>query len=224
MTLGVWFKTYIFYPVSVSSMVKKWNRFGRKHLGKYVAKLGVSAIALFPVWLLNGLWHGPQWNYIFYGMYYFAILLGGVALEAVRSKALSLLHANEHALYWRIPQILKTWVIIFVGELFFRANGLLAGLRMFVSMFQDFTFEDLWNGTLLRLGLDMADYLAVAAGCLVVACVGMIKERKLLGEAGLQAFRTPVRWGLYYGLIFAVIIFGAYGVGYQQVDLIYANF
>lgn len=224
MTLGVWFKTYIFYPVSVSSIVKKWNRFGRKHLGKYAAKLGVSAIALFPVWLLNGLWHGPQWNYIFYGMYYFAILLGGIALEPLRSKVLNFLHADEDARYWRIPQILKTWVIIFVGELFFRSNGLLAGFRMFASMFRDFAFEDLWNGTILRLGLDMADYLVIAAGCLVVACVGIIKERKLLGEAGLQTFRTPVRWSLYYGLIFAVIIFGAYGVGYQQVDLIYANF
>lgn len=110
MTLGVWFKTYIFYPVSVSSMVKKWNKFGRKHLGKYLTKLGVSAIALFPVWLLNGLWHGSQWNYIFYGMYYFVILLGGIALEPVRSKVLKRLHADEHALYWRIPQVLKTWI------------------------------------------------------------------------------------------------------------------
>ena len=224
MTLGVWFKTYVFYPVSVSSVVKKWNKFGRKYLGKYLTKLGVSAIALFPVWLLNGLWHGPQWNYIFYGMYYFVILLGGVALEPVRSKVLKLLHADEHALYWRIPQILKTWVIIFAGELFFRANGLKAGLRMFESMFREFTPQKLWDGTFLGFGLDGADYLAIGTGCLVVACVGMIKERKLLGEAGLQTLRTPVRWALYYGLIFAVIIFGAYGVGYQQVDLIYANF
>ena len=47
-TLGVWFKTYVFYPVSVSAIVKKWNKFGRKHLNKYITKLGVSAMALFP--------------------------------------------------------------------------------------------------------------------------------------------------------------------------------
>ena len=66
-TLGAWLKTYVFYPVSVSRMVKKWNRFGKKHLGKYLTRLGATAMCLFPVWLCNGLWHGPSWHYIFYG-------------------------------------------------------------------------------------------------------------------------------------------------------------
>ena len=48
-TLGVWFKTYVFYPVSVSGIVKKWNKFGKKHCGKYLTKLGISALCLFPV-------------------------------------------------------------------------------------------------------------------------------------------------------------------------------
>ena len=33
-TLGTWFKTYIFYPVSMSAPVKRWNQYGRKHFGK----------------------------------------------------------------------------------------------------------------------------------------------------------------------------------------------
>ena len=80
-TLGTWLKTYVFYPLSVSRMVKKWNRFGKKHLGKYFTRLGATALCLFPVWLCNGLWHGASWNYIFYGMYYFVILLAGSALD-----------------------------------------------------------------------------------------------------------------------------------------------
>ena len=70
-TLGVWFKNYIFYPVSISKTARKWNKFMRKHLkgnfGKYMARMGIAALALFPVWISNGLWHGPKWNYIFYG-------------------------------------------------------------------------------------------------------------------------------------------------------------
>lgn len=223
-TLGVWFKTYIFYPISVSPVVKKWNRFGKAHLEKYITKLGVSAICLFPVWLCNGLWHGAKWSYIFYGMYYFLILFAGVALEPIRNKMIKTFHLNENALYYKIPQILKTWVIIFVGELFFRANGLLAGIQMFKSIFQDFQLQKLWDGTLLSLGLDQADYLVIIAGCGVAAIVGMIKERNLLGDAGLQKLYLPVRWAIYYGLILSVIVLGAYGIGYQKVDMIYVGF
>lgn len=223
-TLGIWFKSYVFYPVSVSSVVKRWNQYGRKHMGKYITKLGTSALALFPVWLGNGLWHGARWSYIFYGMYYFVILLFGVAVEPVRKKVIEICHIKENALYWRIPQVLKTWLIIFIGELFFRANGLKAGIQMFVSIFRNFELEKLWDGTLLTLGLDKADFIVIFAGCLVVGIVGLIKEKDIAVGERLAQFRLPVRWLVYYSLILAVVIFGAYGVGYQQVELIYAGF
>lgn len=222
-TLGVWFKTYIFYPVSVSVLVKKWNKFGKAYLGKYITKLGVSAFCLFPVWLCNGLWHGAKWSYIFYGMYYFTILLAGIALEPVRMKTVKALHLKEQAFYYRAMQMMKTWIIIFTGELFFRANGLRAGVRMFRSMFQNFEVQRLWDGTLLNLGLDKADYMAILIGCIVVAVVGIIKEKNLL-EEGMGKLHLSVRWAIYYALILAIIIFGAYGIGYQQVDMIYAGF
>ena len=223
-TLGVWFKTYIFYPVSVSGMVKKWNRFGKKHLNKYITKLGISAMALFPVWLCNGLWHGARWSYIFYGMYYFVILMSGIAVEPVRDKIIKTLHINQNAGWFRILQILKTWVIIFTGEMFFRAESLTEGISMFRSIFRGAGTQQILNGKLLACGLDMADYYAVIAGCIVVAIVSFVKEKELMGPDGIKGKAIPIRWVLYYGLIFAVMIFGAYGIGYQQVDMIYAGF
>jgi D-alanyl-lipoteichoic acid acyltransferase DltB (MBOAT superfamily) len=74
-TLGTFFKTYIFYPVSLSKLTKKWNKFGKKKLNPYGTRLGDMAIALLPVWLCNGIWHGPKWTYIFYGIYYFIIIM-----------------------------------------------------------------------------------------------------------------------------------------------------
>ena len=34
----------------------------------------------------------------------------------------------------------------------------------------------------------------------------------------------PVRWAAYAGLILAIVVFGAYGTGYDAVDFIYAQF
>ena len=50
-SLGRWFKTYIFYPVSMSKLTRKWNRFAKKHTSKYIKLMVASAIALFPVWV-----------------------------------------------------------------------------------------------------------------------------------------------------------------------------
>ena len=214
-TLGVWFKTYVFYPVSVSGIVKKWNKFGKKHCGKYLTKLGISALCLFPVWICNGLWHGARWSYIFYGMYYFVILLAEVAVEPLRDNILEICHLDKNALPYRILQTLKTWLIIFTGELFFRANGLQAGMSMFFSIFKGNNIQSFENivarqeeirGILMSVGLDRLDYFVVIAGCIVVAVVGIIKEKKLLGEEGIQKLWLPVRWTLYYALIFAVLI------------------
>ncbi|MDO4475574.1 MAG: MBOAT family O-acyltransferase [Lachnospiraceae bacterium] len=224
MSLGVWFRTYIFYPVSTSGLVKKWTKFARKKLGKQASKVGVSALALFPVWMCNGLWHGASWNYIFYGVYYFVLLLGSVILEPVRERVLQVTGADETAAYWKVSQILKTWVIIVTGELFFRANGIRAGLIMFTSMFRSFSLSPLCDGSLLALGLEWTDYVIVAAGCLAVAVVGSIREHQRLGGRRLLELPRPIGWGLCLALILSVVIFGAYGVGYQQVDLIYAGF
>lgn len=223
-TLGVWFKTYIFYPVSMSRGVKKWNQYARKHLGKYAAQLGVSAAALFPVWLCNGLWHGARWSYIFYGMYYFTLILLGIAVKPARDRLLKRCGVNENARYWRTVQIIKTWGIIFVGELFFRANGFRAGLHMFRSIFDHFDLRQLWDGSLPAMGLTAADYAAVLFGVLAVAVVGSLRERGGPVIVRMRSLPVFVSWGICYALILSLIWFGAYGDGYQAVDLIYAGF
>lgn len=223
-TLGTWFKAYIFYPVSVSGPVKRWNKFGRKHAGKYLTGLVTSAAALFPVWLCNGLWHGAKWSYIFYGMYYFALILMGTAVQPVRDRILSVCRINPDSVGWRTLQIGKTWIIIFVGELFFRASGFRVGLSMFRSMFDGFDIRQLWDGTLLNLGMGRADFAAVAVGCAVAMIAGSVIEHDPQGKRRIWRAPVPVRWAAYYALILAVIIFAAYGDGYQAVDLIYAGF
>ena len=107
---------------------------------------------------------------------------------------------------------------------FSEAEGAAAGFHMFRSIFQGFELQKLWDGTLLGMGLNAADFAAVGFGILIVAVADILKERKLLNWDKLQEMKLPVRWILYYGLIFAVLLLGAYGTGYQQVDLIYAGF
>ena len=235
-TLGVWFKNYIFYPVSISKTARKWNKFIRKHLsgefGKYVARMGIAVMALFPVWISNGLWHGPRWSYIFYGLYYFGLIFAGLALEPVRDGILKIFHINTEMAGYKVFQTVKMLIIIFTGEMFFRGDGFRQGVHMFKSIFQGFTTVTIKDGTLLTLGLDRNDFRVIIIGCIIVFFADLIKEywpkeTKLSQKqwicAAEKAF-VPGKWVVCYGLIMAILIFGAYGEGYQIIDLIYAGF
>jgi len=223
-TLGVWLKNYVFYPVSVSSAVKKWNQFGRKKVGRFWTKFGTSAMALFPVWLFNGLWHGPQWNYIFYGMYYFVILLIEVALESNWRKWMKKINVDMKAGWYRVGQGIRLLLIVFTGEMFFRADSMETGIAMFTSMFRDFNPAQLGGGALAHLGIDKLDIAVVSIGILIVLIVDVIREKGTITFEWLNRRPVVFRWSVYYTLILMVILFGAYGEGYRTIDLIYAGF
>lgn len=57
-SLSTWFRDYIYIPLGGNRTAKwKWIR------------------NIFVVWALTGFWHGAQWNFIFWGIYYCALLL-----------------------------------------------------------------------------------------------------------------------------------------------------
>ncbi|WP_195282201.1 MBOAT family O-acyltransferase [Harryflintia acetispora] len=58
MTLGSWFREYVYIPLG-------GNRVGRVRL----------YLNLFVVWFLTGFWHGANWNFIFWGLYFLVLLV-----------------------------------------------------------------------------------------------------------------------------------------------------
>lgn len=58
MSLGTFFRDYVYIPLG-------GNRKGRAR----------TALNLFVVWALTGLWHGASWNFVLWGLYYFVLLL-----------------------------------------------------------------------------------------------------------------------------------------------------
>ena len=224
MSLGVWFKNYIFYPVSMSKPAKRLNKKNSAFLGKHMKHVLISAMALLPVWLSNGLWHGAKWTYICYGIYYFVIILTEVILEPVRLGALAKLHVTEDAAWYKWLRRIKTWLIIFTGELFFRADSLKQGFSMFASMFRGFSIGKLFDGSFMSMGLDIYDWGVVLLGLIAVGVVGAFRETHTDLSDFVAKKKLPLRWALYIGLILAVMMLGVYGPGHEEVDMIYAGF
>ena len=223
-TLGAWFRDYIFYPMSMSKGLKKLTVKARKRLGNHYGPLIAGSIALFCVWFCNGLWHGAAWSYIFFGMYHFTLILMGNLFEPVTKALTGKLHLNRDSRPWRIFQIVRTVLLVNIGELFFRANGLRAGINMFKKMVFDFTLESVKNQSVFQLGMDKHDFLIVAVTVLIVFLISVLRENKVEIRAGLAKKAIWIRWMVYLALILYIVIFGAYGIGYLPIDPIYANF
>lgn len=223
-SLGTFFKDYIFYPVTMSKGMKNLTTSARKKLGNHFGPLVTSGIALFCVWFCNGLWHGAAWNYIFFGMYHFAIILTG-SLIGPWVKSFNSKHSinAQHWLY-RGLQIIRTCVLVVIGELFFRAEGLKNGFYMFSKMVTDFTFPTLTKELAKLMAIDWADFRIVGVTVVIVFVISLLQERGMEIRQTLKKQNTAVRWAVLYALILYIVIFGAYGYGYVPVDPMYANF
>ena len=223
-TLGAFFRDYIFYPLSLSEPLKKLTTNARKKLGKHYGPLLASAIALFCVWFCNGLWHGAAWTFIFFGMYHFMLILLGKIFEPINNWIGEKLHINKEHWLYKGFQIVRTTILVFIGELFFEAQSLKAGFEMLGKMFTNFTFASFANGEILNLGMDLHDFIIVAIFTLIIFVIGIFQERGVNIRDKIMDKKIVIRWIIYYAIILSLIIFGAYGENYTPVDPMYANF
>ena len=223
-TLGTWFKDYIFYPVTMSKPMKHMTSKARKKLGNHYGPLIAGGVSLFCVWICNGIWHGAGWHYIFFGMYHFALILGGNMLEPLAIKTAARLKINRKSLPYRVMQMARTTVLVCLGELFFRAHGLRAGLVMFKKIFTEFSLATLMDGSLFTLGMDIFDYYIIIVSVIVIFVISLLQEKGINLRQSLQKKNLAVQFTAVYALIMFIVIFGAYGQGYIPVDPIYAGF
>ena len=221
-TLGTWFRDYIYYPVSLTQKCRDLTSKARKKLGNYYGPLIASIIALFCVWFCNGLWHGDAWSYIFFGMYHFVLITIGRLIEPLVKKMLERTKINSNAFPYRLMQIIRTTILVFIGELFFRAKGLKAGFEMFGKMITNFSFTSF--GQIFEMGIQVQDLVLVIVVVIVITIISVLKENKIDIRREIANKPIAVRWAIYYLLIIAIILFGTYGIGIVHLDPIYANF
>lgn len=224
-TLGLWLKDYIFYPISLSGHFKKLNEFVRKHVknGHFVTMLP-SAYALFFVWFSNGLWHGASGKYIFYGLYYYLLMMLGQGMKPLSDKVLHRLHISRDSHRYHIFEVFRTCLAVCFGMLIFRAATLTQASEIFLSILSDFNLSELFNGSLLLPGIHLYDYFILALSSAIFFMVSLFQERGYELRYEISKQMLPIRWSLYMSMIFSIIIFGAYGGNFDDTTFIYGEF
>lgn len=223
-TLGTWFKDYVYYPISLSKPCKSLTKQARKRFGRVVGPTLVSMIALLCVWLGNGLWHGAGTQYMAFGLYYFVLISLGGFVEPVAQRVASRLGIDRESGWYRTLRIVRTLFIIFVGELVFRAADARSAFEMLGGIATRFSLNAFTNGDVLSLGLDVYDFRAVGVGVACVFALDLYKERGGTPRNAITSKGAFVRWTVWILIFTAIVVFGAYGYGYTPVDPMYAKF
>ncbi len=129
----------------------------------------------------------------------------------------------ENNSFYRLFQILRTIFLMSCLRSFDCYRDVPLTFRMFGSMFTGGNWHILWDGSLLGLGLDITDYVILAAGCGLLVLVSLIQRTGSVREK-IAAKPYPVRFILWYGLFLIVLLMGAYGIGYDASQFIYNQF
>lgn len=223
-SLGAWFKDYIFYPISLSKFSRKITGSLRKKIGNHFGPLVAGSIALMAVWFCNGLWHGAGYNYLFFGLYHFTFILLGNIFAPLFNKFYEVSKIDRENKVLRVFQSIRTTIIVLFGELFFEASSVGAGFYILKQIFTNFSFDFITKGLALSLKMDIQDYIIIIITTIIVFVISYLKEKGVNIREKVASMPISYRWTLYYILIMYVMIFGAYGVPYEGVDPMYADF
>lgn len=224
MTLGSWFRDYVFYPLSLSKALGKAGKWGRKHLGNYVGKLIPVLTSQFIVFTLIGVWHGSNWKYIAFGFYHGIMIVGGILLGPKLHKLGENMKLPMESFGFRVFQILRTCLIVVLGRILTMGDTLKQSLEYFGKMLQFHNLDFLTDGTFKSFGIGKMEFILLAAALLLHFVISVLQERGIQIRDSLLKKHMLLQWCIYLALIFSIIIFGVYGYGYSSSDFIYRGF
>ena len=94
---------------------------------------------------------------------------------------------------------------------------------MFGTIFTHINISSVFGGGLLTLGIKVYDYVVIGLGVLLLYMVSILQRK---GSVRERLYKKPVivQYLAVLFLLAAIIVFGAYGIGYDANQFIYNQF
>ena len=173
-SLGSWFRDYVYFPLGGSRVKGK---------GRLICNL-------FVVWTLTGIWHGANWTFLAWGLFYFAL----IAFEKLTGCPGRFKSGAAKGLYrvFTLLCVLCGWVV-------FRAESLPGAwtyLRAMLGMGQGALVSDLFFFYLRELAVLLV--FAVLCSTRVFVCLrGWWASRGRVLRAVAEGWQVPLYMGLF---------------------------
>lgn len=218
-SLGLWMKDYVFYPFILSKPLSRLGSVCSKKLGPYLARTIPAGLANILIFLLVGIWHGPELHFVLWGLYNGLVIAVSDLLKPVFDKVSTRLKIQADSAAWKVWRIVRTFVVVNIGWYFDRIYDVRKSFRYLRNTFCNFRLHDILTRQTLkdvfRLGNAESKLTLVAAGCMIIFIVSVLKEKNCDVYASLQRKNIAVRWGAYYLLAILVILSLTFAPGTQ---------
>lgn len=219
-TLGDYLADYLYYPLLKSAPLIKIGDISKKAFGKKRGKKVPIYVAMVILWTAIGYWHGGVWKYIIgSGLLHCFYIVSGMIAEPLFEKIRPVLKSDK--LPYKLFQVCRTFVLVLLGFVFFRAANVPDALDMFAALFRSSAGE-------AAIELTLANYIVLGVAVLLLAAVDLYKFRakdtdEPRSVIALTENRAWLTWIIIVGLISIVLVFGMYGLGYNASSFIYAS-
>jgi len=231
MSLGAWMREYVFYPLAVSktflnaSKKMKKSRFGSTVFGAHVSKVLATSFASLIVFFLVGIWHGANWKYVGFGLWNGGVIMLSTLLEPVFETWTSKLKIHTENFFFRIFQMVRTFLIVLIGYVF----DIAPDFQTSMITFKKILLEQNWSLGLTQyaeLGLDVWDYGLLAVCTCILFVTSLIQERNdgITIREILDQKHFLLRFAVIVAGIMMILVFGIYGPEFAAAEFVYMQF
>lgn len=170
-SLSSWFRDYVYIPLGGNRVRTV------RHIGN-----------VFLVWILTGIWHGANWTFIFWGIYYGILLIGEkyIFSEKIRE---------------RVPKGIRhllTMLCVMIGWVLFRAENLQFALQWLQSMFC-FEASTVGRNILIRTLINYRFFW-------IIGCIGVLPVKNLVSVVRQKMEIRDALWDILENIYICFLI------------------
>lgn len=181
-TLGAWFKKYVFFTVGTSRFANSLSDKVKKKFGSDAGEKTVSTVALLAIWFSIGIWHSVNLPFVLWGLLNGIIMIISVWLEPFYTKMKTSLKINESSKIWNLFKILRTFALVSALEVFSDAGSLSDGTGYLMRIFRNAAVIPKSFSQLFPYVDEKLHFLISVSGLLAIWAISLLQRKKPFRE------------------------------------------
>ena len=202
MSLGLWFKVYVFYPMLRTKFCSGVSSYFKKKKNKYLMKTLPTAIALTVNWTLIGLWHGFDANYLCYDWFCGAVIIFSEFLRPVYASVNDKAPKVFKSKFMDALRVVRTFIIVMFSFMMFRPTELSTS---FLMMKEIFIKADI-GGCANFIYNNIYDLFLIVVPFVILLVVDIFKYREKDILTMIHSLNPVFRWCIYIAVALLIYV------------------